>query len=403
MTAKWTKETSLAYMPYPEVKVDSASNGVLSGLTFTVKDMFDVKGYPTSAGSPTMLALSGIKQQTAPAVKEFLDAGAIFDGKVVTDELAFSVIGDNLHFGAPINGAAPDRYAGGSSSGSASSVSCGLCDFSLGTDSGGSVRGPASQCGLFGIRPSFGRISLEGCAGLCPPYDTAGILAKDFDVFEKSTRVLIGNDPIETKNTTQILIPDDIYELFGEKVISEIDSAIFVAEQLWGKAEHVKAAPFKLNVILKTYQRLQGREVWKHYGSFIEKYRPSLGPGVKERFEFAHQMSSLDLTEEEEIAQETVSHLNSLLTGGKILLLPTLPGCGLKRDASEEAMNAFRSKMSASFCLGGLAGLPWITLPLAQYDHAPMGVSVVGRFNSDAWLLSQSKILFHAHTQQFNF
>ena len=199
------------------------------------------------------------------------------------------------------------------------------------------------------------------------------------------------------------MIPDDIYELFGEKVISEIDSAIFVAEQLWGKAEHVKAAPFKLNVILKTYQRLQGREVWKHYGSFIEKYRPSLGPGVKERFEFAHQMSSLDLTEEEEIAQETVSHLNSLLTGGKILLLPTLPGCGLKRDASEEAMNAFRSKMSASFCLGGLAGLPWITLPLAQYDHAPMGVSVVGRFNSDAWLLSQSKILFHAHTQQFNF
>ena len=145
MTAKWTKETSLAYMPYPEVKVDSASNGVLSGLTFTVKDMFDVKGYPTSAGSPTMLALSGIKQQTAPAVKEFLDAGAIFDGKVVTDELAFSVIGDNLHFGAPINGAAPDRYAGGSSSGSASSVSCGLCDFSLGTDSGGSVRGPASR------------------------------------------------------------------------------------------------------------------------------------------------------------------------------------------------------------------------------------------------------------------
>ncbi len=402
MTTKWTRETSLAFMPYRETKVESALSGPLAGLTFTVKDMFDVKGYPTSAGSPTMLAISGIKNETAPAVKALLNAGAVFAGKVVTDELAFSVIGDNIHFGSPINGAAPDRYAGGSSSGSASSVSCGLCDFSLGTDSGGSVRGPASQCGLFGIRPSFGRISLEGCAGLCPPYDTAGILAKDFDVFEKSTRVLIGNDPIETKYTTQILIPDDIYELFGEKVISEIDSAIFVAEQLWGKAEHVKAAPFKLNVILKTYQRLQGREVWKHYGSFIEKYRPSFGPGVKERFEFSHQMSLLDLTEEEEIAQETVSHLNSLLTNGKMLLLPTLPGCGLKRNATAEEMNTFRSKMSASFCLGGLAALPWITLPLAQFDHAPMGVSLVGRFNSDAWLLSQSKILFNAYTHQLN-
>ena len=401
MSEKWAKETSLAYMPYPKAKVDSAPSGPLAGLTFTVKDMFDVKGYPTSAGNPTMLAISGIKNETAPAVKALLNAGAVFAGKVVTDELAFSVIGHNIHFGSPINGAAPDRYAGGSSSGSASSVSCGLCDFSLGTDSGGSVRGPASQCDLFGIRPSFGRISLEGCAGLCPPYDTAGILAKDFDVFEKSTRVLIGNDPIETKNTTQILIPDDIYELFGEKVISEIDSAIFVAEQLWGKAMHVKAAPFDLSMILKAYQRLQGKEVWKHYGSFIEKYHPTFGPGVKERFEFSHQMSLLDLTKEKEIARETVTYLQNLLTDGKMLLLPTLPGCGLKRSASAEDMNAFRSKMSASFCLGGLAGLPWITLPMAQYDHAPMGVSLVARFNSDAWLLSQSKILFNAQIQQF--
>lgn len=402
MTTKWTRETSLAFMPYRETKVESALSGPLAGLTFTVKDMFDVKGYPTSAGSPTMLAISGIKNETAPAVKALLNAGAVFAGKVVTDELAFSVIGDNIHFGSPINGAAPDRYAGGSSSGSASSVSCGLCDFSLGTDSGGSVRGPASQCGLFGIRPSFGRISLEGCAGLCPPYDTAGILAKDFDVFEKSTRVLIGNDPIETKNTTQILIPDDIYELFGEKVISEIDSAIFVAEQLWGKAEHVKAAPFNLSLILKAYQKLQGREVWKHYGNFIEKYHPSFGPGVKERFEFSHKMSLLDLSEEETIAQQTVAYLNELLAGGKILLLPTLPGCGLKKSASLAEMNAFRNKMSASFCLGGLAGLPWITLPLAQFDNAPMGVSMVSSFNHDAWLLTQSKVLFEQYRRTKN-
>ena len=190
------------------------------------------------------------------------------------------------------------------------------------------MRGPASQCGLFGIRPSFGRISLEGCAGLCPPYDTAGILASEFTVFEKSTRVLIESDPIETNDVPQIVIPDDIYELFGEKVVSEIDSVVELAEELWGKAEHVKAAPFNLSLILKAYQKLQGREVWKHYGNFIEKYHPSFGPGVKERFEFSHKMSLLDLSEEETIAQQTVSYLNELLAGGKIILLPTLTGRG---------------------------------------------------------------------------
>lgn len=142
---QWTRENSRAFMPYPDCDVPHAESGPLAGLTFSVKDMFDVAGFPTSAGSPTMLAASGIKTKTACAVQQLLDAGARFIGKAVTDELAFSVIDNNAHFGIPVNGAAPERYAGGSSSGSASSVSCGLCDFSLGTDSGGSVRGPASQ------------------------------------------------------------------------------------------------------------------------------------------------------------------------------------------------------------------------------------------------------------------
>lgn len=185
-------------------------------------------------------------------------------------------------------------------------------------------------------------------------------------------------------------------------MVSEIDSVVELAEKLWGKAEHVKAAPFNLSLILKAYQKLQGREVWKHYGNFIEKYHPCFGPGVKERFEFSHKMSLLDLSEEETIAQQTVAYLNELLAGGKIILLPTLPGCGLKKSASLEEMNAFRNKMSASFCLGGLVGLPWITLPLAQFDNAPMGVSMVSSFNHDAWLLTQSKVLFEQYRRTKN-
>lgn len=390
---QWTRENSRAFMPYPDCDVAHTEDGPLAGLTFSVKDMFDVAGFPTSAGSPTMLAVSGIKTTTARAVQQLLDAGARFIGKAVTDEFAFSVIGNNAHFGVPVNGAAPDRYAGGSSSGSASSVSCGLCDFSLGTDSGGSIRGPASQCGLFGIRPSFGRISLEGCFGLCPAFDTAGILAADLDVFERATSVLIGKDSQQSKETPRLLIPEDIFELFGPRVINAVPDALESAQSLWGQAHRVKAAPVDLNAVLKAYQALQGREIWKHDGPFIEKYQPTFGPGVKERFAFAKTIHDKDLTEQESLCEQTVRHINGLLADSSVLILPTLPGAGLKLDCSPDDMNAFRSKMSASFCLGGLAGVPWITLPLAEIDGAPLGVSLVSACGTDAWLLELSKAL----------
>ena len=149
------RDPAHAFMPYPAVPVPHAPSGPLSGLTFAAKDLFDVAGYPTSAGSPHMLAMSGIKTRTAPTVQKLLDAGARLVGKTITDELAFSMSGKNAHFGTPVNGGAPDRIPGGSSAGSAAAVSNGLCDFALGTDTGGSVRAPANHCGLFGIRPTM--------------------------------------------------------------------------------------------------------------------------------------------------------------------------------------------------------------------------------------------------------
>ncbi len=155
------RDAARAFMPYPDAPVAHATSGPLAGLAFAVKDLFDVAGYPTSGGQPFVLAMSGIKTTTAPTVQRLLDAGARFVGKTITDELAFSMNGQNAHFGSPVNGAAPDRISGGSSSGSASAVSNGLCDFALGSDTGGSVRAPANHCGLVGLRPTHGRISLD--------------------------------------------------------------------------------------------------------------------------------------------------------------------------------------------------------------------------------------------------
>ena len=129
-----------AFVPYPDVPVPHAGHGPLCGLSFGVKDLFDVAGYPTGGGNPLMLAMSGVKTHTAPTVQRLLDAGARFVGKTVTDELAFSMNGNNAHFGAPLNGAAPDRISGGSSSGSASAVSSKLCDLPWAPT-------PAARCG----------------------------------------------------------------------------------------------------------------------------------------------------------------------------------------------------------------------------------------------------------------
>ncbi|TGS60363.1 amidase, partial [Mesorhizobium sp. M3A.F.Ca.ET.201.01.1.1] len=132
--------------------------------------------------------------RTAEAVQMILDAGARFVGKTQTDELAFSLFGQNSHFPFPVNPAAPDRVTGGSSSGSAAAVAGGLADIAIGSDTGGSIRAPASFCGLIGLRTSHGRISLEGAMKLAPSFDTFGWFADDIETYEAVGKLLLGRD-----------------------------------------------------------------------------------------------------------------------------------------------------------------------------------------------------------------
>ncbi|MGI9378786.1 MAG: amidase family protein, partial [Methyloligellaceae bacterium] len=129
--------------------ISGKENGSLSGLTFAVKDLFDIAGYPTGGGSPEWLASHDPADQTSPLVTALLDAGADCIGKTVCDELFYSFVGVNVHYGTPININSPGRVPGGSSSGSSAATAAGLCDFAIGSDTGGSVRIPASFCGVF--------------------------------------------------------------------------------------------------------------------------------------------------------------------------------------------------------------------------------------------------------------
>ncbi len=183
-----------AFVPLTQLHVPNAESGPLSGLTLGVKDIFDVRGIATGRGNPVWLGEAVPALRSASCVQALLDAGARFAGKTVTDEFAFSLFGQNVHFPFPVNSRAPDRYTGGSSCGSAAAVAAGLVDIALGSDTGGSVRAPASFCGLIGLRTTFGRVAIDGTMPLAESLDTVGWFARDIDVYESVAWVLLGED-----------------------------------------------------------------------------------------------------------------------------------------------------------------------------------------------------------------
>lgn len=380
-------DTAHAFLPYPDAPVPHAATGPLTGLCFAAKDLFDVAGYPTGGGQPFVLAMSGIKTHTAPAVKMLLDAGARFVGKTVTDELAFSMNGNNAHFGAPINGAAPHRISGGSSSGSASAVSNSLCDFALGSDTGGSVRAPANHCGLYGIRPTHGRISLAGVLDLAPSLDTCGYFARDVETFARVSGVLLGADAKPAPEKIRLLKPVDIWALLDAEALAAQTAPFARVEAALGKAQNTHVVMDDMDAMYWHFRYIQGREAWMVNGPLIERFCPPLGPGVAERFDWSRQVT------DEQFAMATVyrerfkKHLADLLGTDGVLVLPTVPDIAPLTDDGGEKMESYRNRSIQMLCIAGLSGFPQISMPLGQRLGAPLGLSLLGPAGSDASLV----------------
>ena len=200
-----------------DVHVPGAPDGPLSGMTFAAKDIFDVAGHVTGGGNPDWQRTHGPAESTAPAVQMLLDAGATLVGKTHTDELTRGILGRNPHYGTPVNPAAPGRVPGGSSSGSASAVAGGVVDFALGSDTGGSVRMPSSFCGLYGMRPTHGRISLDGVLPQASIFDTVGWFARNAETFERAGRVLL-RSTATGEEPQHLIVAKDLFEVVDENV-----------------------------------------------------------------------------------------------------------------------------------------------------------------------------------------
>jgi amidase len=386
-----------AFLDLDDIPVSNAQSGPLAGLRLAVKDIYDVAGYRTGCGNPQKYREASPASATAPAVQALLDSGARFVGKTQTDELAFSLMGLNAHFPSPINPAAPDRVTGGSSSGSAAAVAGGLADIATGSDTGGSIRAPASFCGLIGLRTTHGRISLEGAMPLAPSLDTFGWFARDMVTYEKVGAVLLGDDR-QRHDLVRPLALDALDGLvLGLQEAAEYRAMVGAVASVLGSPRTVAPLPHSTDDLYWCFRKLQGYEAWQNHGAWISRGDRMLGPGVKERFEHGATIDAATAQRETERRVSFRLELADLLGEDGILVLPTVPGAAPLKAASFDDLQTYRERALRLLCLSGLSGFPQITLPLGQVDGAPFGLSLLGPENSDRQLLALAARILSAH------
>ena len=377
-----------AFVDYRDVDVPHSASGPLSGLTFAVKDIYDVAFYPTGCGSPEKTAEDPVPTRHAACVAKLLEAGAAFVGKTHTAELAFSLDGRNEHYGTPLNPAAPGRVPGGSSSGSAAAVAAGLVDFALGSDTGGSMRGPASFCGVIGLRPTFGRIDISGTMALASTFDTVGWFARNIDTYARVGAVLLGED-VAGPPLARMVVADDASAIFAEENDASVLAAAVaqVVAHIASDGGVTVAEGEGLERWHQTYRTIQGWHAWRAHGAWIERRKPALNPAVVTRFAASRAVTQDAYDRATAFREIAARRMADLVGDNGVIVLPTMPGIAPRLDASEAEFERFRSRAVSMLCMAGLAGLPQISLPMMTVDGCPVGLSLIGPPGRDRALL----------------
>ena len=373
-------------------EISPYQKGELDNLNFAVKDCIDIKGYKTGCGNPTWKKMHPEAVINAPCVDQLLAQGAVCKGKSITDEITFSLDGENFFYGTPLNPRAPDRVPGGSSSGSASAVACGLVDFALGTDCGGSIRVPASNCGIFGMRPSHGAISTAGVMPFAPSFDTVGILAKSYEVLEKVASVLLCTElPIEPK-IGNIYLVKEAFALSDKEVVRALEKNLAQLPNVKEISLQMLVEEFNPIPLLKwleIFTFCQGAEIWSSHGAWVEDTKPEFGPRVKSNFDYVQQLDRTKLGHAIKQREWYCTLLRDFLQPNDLLCFPTTPKIApLKNSLKDRYEDDYYSKVASVCSIAGICGLPQISLPLGDVESVPTGLSLVGAFRQDAFLLS---------------
>jgi amidase len=390
VTEKVSNDTIGAFLPGAAVKLSGSKQGPLKGLSFAAKDAYDIAGHVTGCGNPDWARTHKPATAHAYAVEAWLEAGANLIGKTITDELAYSLSGRNIHYGTPVNVNAPGRIPGGSSSGSAAAVAGGLADLALGSDTGGSVRTPAGYCGVYGIRSSHGRIPLQGAMPLAPSFDTAGWFAREAELLLRAGAPLFGASWAEPRDPKRLVILEDAFALAEPVTRQALGPLVERLKATFGGAEGADAGEpgGGLKAWMWRFITLQGREIWKIHGPWIERVHPAFGPEIAEHFAWAKSVTA-DAAEQAAPEREAFAgHMAGLLDGEAIGCLPTTPSIAPRVAATVAELGEHRSQLLALNAIAGLARLPQVTLPLASVSGCPIGLSLIAGQGQDEMLLA---------------
>jgi aspartyl-tRNA(Asn)/glutamyl-tRNA(Gln) amidotransferase subunit A len=374
--------------------------GKLTGLSFVFKDLFDVKGYATGAGNPAWLTSHSVALATSPLIQRLLAQGAECVGRVQTDELAYSLNGQNCHYGTPMNPLAPESIPGGSSSGSAVAVAKKDADFSIGTDTGGSIRVPSSYCGLFGIRPTLGALSLDHCFELSQSFDTAGVMARSLSVLERVFDQLKPEyQPVEFDG--EAILEQAFMPYLDAQRKARVDTAFKYAKIEYSITDTLDNSVWNLEELSELFRTIQGYEIIQKHDIWLAEHGSTLDDAIQQRVSWSRTITrsqyQLALNKQQEFSRFVSTEL--LGDNNRILLLPTTPGAPPALDMDATRFASYRSELMGLTAIAGLCGLPQLHIPMSKLTYGPAGISLLGPANSEATLFALAKRLLNSGAQ----
>ena len=382
-----------AFCRHNHVALSGRPGGSFAGLGFGVKDIFDIAGTKSSFGNPLWFDTHAPADSTAPVVQRLLDVGASMAGRTVSDELAYSLTGENVHYGTPVNPRDSSRIPGGSSCGSASAVAAGLVDFALGTDCGGSVRLPASYCGFLGIRPSLGRVSTSGVLPFSASFDVVGWFARDAQILAGGCKVLF-DEPRLAREPTRLLLAEDAFAFVDPTIRHALLPVIRGISDRLGKVGRADVSHPGLEDWFNVFRTIQASEIWANHGAWIKRNDPKFGPGVAERMEWASAVTEEQVLSARVRHAEILKRIDDVLGENDVLCMPTSPRIApLKNQDLDTIEVKYRHQAMGLLCVSGLGGLPQVSLPLTEIEGMPIGLSILARRGNDEMLLEFAKSL----------
>lgn len=413
-------------LPFPQPPPPAARLS-LSGLTFAIKDIFDVKGFVTGFGNPDWKRTHEIAEKTAVVVTALLKNGATCVGKTVMDEFAFGISGKNKHYGDPINPKMTSLIPGGSSSGSAVAVAAELVDFALGTDTTGCVRTPASFCGILGFRPSHGTISTIGVLPNSQSLDTIGWFARDPSILHRVGHVLLNMNKVENKRPRRFIFAEDIFQLskfpkqktsnvvskvienlsgyeppkhisFGQYIASNVPSLKGFCEQLSNQQNGIST----LKALSTVMVSLQRYEFKTNHEEWFRSVKPKIGPDVSDRVRAAVKLTHENIKTYYKVRTEMRAALQSLLKDGGILVIPTIADSPLILKSNTGLSMEFVDRAFAILSIASMSGGCQVSIPLGKHDDCPISVSFVASHGADKFLLDTVLDMYSSLQEQAN-